>query len=756
MSAAPPATVWTAALRRLLLSAALLLAGALSVPMATAASGPATIAVAGDLRAGASQVDITPKLGGTTLGYVRPDMPVDGVHTRLTGRALVLQDGDTKIALLATDLAFPLDKDSVVARVADLGYTHETVVYTGTHTHSGPGDLADWQVEQLAQAIRRADAALEPARAAWGSTVVRGVARNRSVEAHLANHGADLADGQGHADDDPHGEEHTVDDVLRVLRVDGTDGSPISAWLEFPVHLTASTPHNTLWDSEIAGPTLQHLADAIGAPGFISLYANGASGDLQPTFDAWNPQTLMDLQGRRLAAGAYDAWRAAGQDLSSDVPVDVRWTKRCYCGQQVEPGKAVSDQPVFGLPFMGGSEDGASIFHEPLAPEGRRRPAALADPVHGRKIPVLPSAPLEVHDRVPELQVVQLGNRLMLNTPGEPSVEMARRLVAAVQDVLPAGVEEAFVVGLANGYMGYLTTPEEYEQQHYEGGHTVYGTYTSLLARDVLRELTAALRAGALAPAPDEAPQLGGTDPGTRDVGDGGVDGALVRQPAEVVPRHGLVEVAWTGAARGVDRPVDAPFLVLERRVDGAWRTVDTDLGSRFVWEEDDGDYTARYDVPADAAPGAHRLRILSGSYQLTTRSFEVVPAETLRVLGAELVGRSIVFRAQNPTPDTTRSVGWRPISPEGGALRFFVAGGRTATARWDAAVGGWTAPAGALQNGATVIVPPAGLVDGVGNRSGAATTVTVGQVAEAQWPAHMGTGNGRPPGPFGEGTFPP
>jgi neutral ceramidase len=738
-------------MRRVLISAALLLAGGLSVPLASAASAPP----AAQLRAGAASVDITPKLGGTTLGYVRPDMAVGGVHTRLTGRALVLQDGDTKVALLATDLGFPLSKDDVVARVADLGYTHETVVYTGTHTHSGPEELADWQVEQLAQAIRTADKARTPARAAWGSSVVRGVARNRSVEAHLANHGQDLSYGQGHASDDPAGETHTVDDVLRVLRVDRADGTPLSAWVEFPVHLTASTPYNTLWDSEIAGPTLEHLSEQVGTPGFVGLYANGASGDLQPRFDAWNPQALMDLHGRRLAGGAFTAWRAAAGSLTGDLPVDVRWTNACYCGQDVEEGKAVSDQPVFGLPFLGGSEDGASIFHEPLATEGRRRPAPLADPVHGRKIPAAPSAPLEVHDRVPELQVLRLGDRLMLNTPGEPSVEMARRLVAAVQPVLPRGVEEAFVVGLANGYMGYLVTPEEYEQQHYEGGHTVYGTWTSLLARNVLVELTASLQAGKPAPEPDEPAVLGGTEAGTRDVGDGGVEGALATEPAATVPRHGLVEVAWTGAAGGVDRPVDAPFLVVERLVGKAWQRVATDLGVRFVWEEADGAYTARYDVPADAALGPHRLRVLSGSYTLTTRTFSVVPAFGLRVLGARLSGGSVVLFAQNPKPDAVRSVAWRPVAPVGGTVRF-TAGGRTLTARYDAVRGGWTAPAAGLRDGAGITVPAGGLVDGAGNRSGAAVALVLGQVAEPDWPAHLGVGGGRTPGPFGEGSFPP
>jgi hypothetical protein len=215
--------------------------------------------------------------------------------------------------------------------------------------------------------------------------------------------------------------------------------------------------------------------------------------------------------------------------------------------------------------------------------------------------------------------------------------------------------------------MGYLTTPEEYEQQHYEGGHTVYGTWTSLLARDVLRELTAAMAAGAPAPAPDQPATLGGTEPGTRDVGDGGVQGRLVTQPATTVARHGLVEIAWTGAPGGVDRPVDAPFLLVERKVAGGLAAVDSDLRGRIVWEEADGDYTARYDVPAGAPVGPHRMRVVSGSYTLTTRTFDVVPAESLRVLGAELVGRTLVLRAQNPTPDTTRSVAWRPVSPEGG-----------------------------------------------------------------------------------------
>jgi Neutral/alkaline non-lysosomal ceramidase, N-terminal len=136
---------------------------------------------AAELRAGVAGADITPENGGTTLGYVRLDVTVKGVHTRLMGRVLVLDDGDTEVALLSTDLAFPHQKDSLVARVKDLGFTHDKILYTGTHTHSGPEDLSDWQVEQLARAIRRAHSSRVPVRAAWGTQRVLDVNRNRAI-----------------------------------------------------------------------------------------------------------------------------------------------------------------------------------------------------------------------------------------------------------------------------------------------------------------------------------------------------------------------------------------------------------------------------------------------------------------------------------------------------------------------------------------------------------------------------------------------
>jgi neutral ceramidase len=725
---------------------------ALACVISLAAASPAPAA---ELRAGVAEVDITPANGGTTLGYVRPDIPVEGVHTRLTGRALVLDDGDTEVALLATDLAFALDKDSVVARVSDLGFSHETVLYTGTHTHSGPGELADWQLEQLALAIRRAHATRVPVRAGWGAGRVAKVNRNRSIEAHLANHGIEQFYGQGHPRDDPRGPGHPRDTTLRVLRVERVDGRPLAAWLNFPVHLTTSTPAVDVWDADLAGPATHHVREAVGGRGFVALYSNGASGDLMPRFDSYNANATMDLHGRRIARVARRAWAAAGRDLTRTMPVDVRWTRACYCGQEVEPGHRVSSEPVWGLPFIGGSEDGASIFHEPVQTEGRRLPAEAADPVHGRKIIVFPSRPVAVHETNPEFHVIRLGDRLMLGAPGEPSVEMARRFRRSVRPRMPEGVRDPFVVGLSNDYMGYLTTPEEYEMQHYEGGHTVFGTWTSILAQQTFARLSEAMAAGRPAPEPSQPAALGETGGGEPQVGSGGVRGRLIHGPPRRAERMRTVELSWWGAPDGVDRPLDQPFLSLERRARGGWRTQETDLGIAFEWREEDGRYSARLDIGRTIPLGRYRIRVFSDAYRLATDPFRIAASDELRVRGAELIrGRVIAIRAQNPPPDPETAVLSRPESPRGGRALVRVDGERL-IASWRARVRAWVARApAALDPRERVTIER--LRDGARNRSRGSTRVRLGRIEPLRWPPSMGVGGGRTPGPGGEGQFPP
>jgi hypothetical protein len=362
-----------------------------------------------------------------------------------------------------------------------------------------------------------------------------------------------------------------------------------------------------------------------------------------------------------------------------------------------------------------------------------------------------------VHESVPEIQVIRVGDRVLLDVPGEPSVEMGRRFEATIRPVLPAGVKEPVVVGLSNDYMGYLTTPEEYEMQHYEGGHTVFGIYTSLLISNTLVELTRALAEGKPAPEPEEPPELGGTDPGAFPSGD--AEGSITEQPRPLAERLGAISIGWAGTEMGVDRPVDKPFVVIERLARGRWRTSATDLGLSFIWREESGAYRARWDIPPGEPTGPHRFRIRSAAYDLKSRAFKVGRTTRMRLRGVVARraprGRTrLLVVAQNPPPDPEKAIVWRPIAPPGGRAIVRV-GKQLVTARWSARQVAWAGDVpGRVRRGTRVTVVRAS--DGYGNRLRPRLHVRVGQLAPLVWPDNIGTGDGRTPGALGQGEFPP
>ena len=55
--------------------------------------------------------------------------------------------------------------------------------------------------------------------------------------------------------------------------------------------------------------------------------------------------------------------------------------------------------------------------------------------------------------------------------------------------VASLGVDEVIIAGYANGYAGYVTTPEEYEVQDYEGASTHFGKWTLPAWQTIFRSL---------------------------------------------------------------------------------------------------------------------------------------------------------------------------------------------------------------------------------------------------------------------------
>lgn len=501
----------------------------------------------------------------------------------------MLDDGDRKVALVSVDLGSPMVKADVLRHLGTRRFDRNSLLLAATHTHCGPFVADDWIASQVADAVTAADESRRPARAGWGTTQVTDANRCRSVGAHLANHGMDVTPGSGSPKADPMGPDHTRDTTLRLLRVEGTDATPIAAWSQFAVHPTAYTNDTTTFSADLVGAAMRRfIAGFPGAneddPGGegdapLAMFANGTVGDLIPIYDDYNKHALADREGARIARGMRDAWEAAGDDLTRRLPVGGRAETRRYEGQEVEPGKRVSPVALWGTPFLGGAENGPSPFFT-FGLQGLQRPAALADPVHGRKV-IAGTAP---YSPEVEVQALRVGDRVLIGTPGEPTTQMGRRIASTAAAAAPDDVAEVAIVGVANGYNGYFTTPEEYDEQYYEGGHTVFGKFTSLLVRNAGADLVGSLAAG------EQRQRSGGGSrsvPPSPPVGDGGRSGAVTDQPARAVERMETVSVGWRGGPLGRDRPVGEPFVIVERRMDGDWNPVASDLGLGFVWREE-------------------------------------------------------------------------------------------------------------------------------------------------------------------------
>jgi neutral ceramidase len=551
---------------------------------------------------------------GDTEAYSVAFRASEGVHQRLYARAFVLQDGHgDRVALVQADIgaASAALHAAVVQATAELGIDAPRLLIAPTHTHAGPGalhgdpfhfvgfgDVYDPRVvgivaDGIAAAVRQAVEGLAPARAAVGRTEIHGATRNRALQAHLLNDDVDPA-----ADD--------VNRTLTMLRVDTAGGRPLGTFSTFANHGTVQGSGQLLLSGDNAGYAARLLEAAMAAEGDglaegagptgvlpIAAWANGEEGDVAPIADGGDAAAdggfaaSLD-NGRRQAVPALELWRQLADELRDDLDVAAALDVRSMAeGQQA--GHDMSATPLYGA-------------------GGTCLPTDL--PGIGAKCPLAPSGPPPTH--MP-FHAVRVGDTVWLGLPFEVTTQAGRRIRATAADALAADptIAHVAVAGLANDYGGYLTTPEEYAAQGYEGQMTWWGPEQQRFVAEaaaraatlLVEERDGAARPPTAPPATDDAAPASDVAAVARTAA-----GTIVRQPTAEAPVF-----SWAGGHPGVDRPNGTPFVTLERRTaDGRWVPVLVDDdGSLLVTLEDrvDADVWSAH-LAVGLPAGAHRFRV--------------------------------------------------------------------------------------------------------------------------------------------------
>ncbi|MFO1096565.1 MAG: neutral/alkaline non-lysosomal ceramidase N-terminal domain-containing protein [Planctomycetaceae bacterium] len=269
-------------------------------------------AAAAEFRAAAAKADITPAEFVNMWGYADRSGPAIGTHDPLYAKVLLLDDGSTRLAWVTLDLGRPFGNDSmniVRDRVkASAGVTQ--VCFSASHTHSGPtidefyepGKRPAWEtaaLDKIAAAIEAAAKELQPALIGTGEGSVfighnrRYVQTDGTVKMLWRN-----------ATKMP---THPLDPRVGVIRIDTTTGKTVAVVVNYACHPVVFGPDNLEYSADFPGATAEVVEAAFG-PECVSLYLQGAPGDINPYYDKMKleegAETLMRETGKKLGEEA--------------------------------------------------------------------------------------------------------------------------------------------------------------------------------------------------------------------------------------------------------------------------------------------------------------------------------------------------------------------------------------------------------------------------------------------------------------------
>ena len=438
--------------------------------------------MAGNLRAGAAAVDITPKKALHLFGYPHVPRTSTGVHDPLFASSMYLASGEDGILFISCDVIFVPKAIVTSARQRiqeQTGLSGDNILITATHTHSGP-DTVRYLSNESDSTVPEPDAEymaqLEDGIVSAGVSAVQ-------QEQHAVL-GKGLADGRGVGTNrrNPEGLRDAAVPVVLVRSEE--DGSPIGLMLICAMHPTVLHEDSTLISGDFPGLARLHLQGTVLGASCPVLYCMGASGNQSPRHVT--------------RANTFEEAKRLGEVLGESVAavVDVMEYGSVL---NIQTTRTLVDLPIREFPdaeTAASNLDQVEARYKALqaagAPDtdvrtaecdlfGAQETLTLAHAARSEKLQAYVDTCMPA-----EIQVFQLDDWTLVGWPGEVFVEFALTLREHKPD--------AYMISIANGELqGYLVTEEAVQEGGYEASNALFQSPESGM---ILLERTVALLQG--------------------------------------------------------------------------------------------------------------------------------------------------------------------------------------------------------------------------------------------------------------------
>jgi neutral ceramidase len=426
-------------------------------------------------KAGAYAQDVTPKKFPISVNGGMSDRQAKGTHDPLHARCLALDDGTTRIVLVVVDSCMiPREVTDEAKRLAEkaTGIPPARILISATHTHTAPTVTGVFQsdpnepyrkylAQKIAAGIKTAVDNLEPARIGWGVGKNPDQLFNRrwfmtkdSVNLDPFSKTTDkVRMNPGYKNpglDKPAG---PINPDVSVLSVQSLDGRPIGLLANYCLHYVGGVePLSADYFGAFADRMTQLLKASEGKPGFVAIMSNGTSGDINnvnyggPAPPKYEPYEKIRIVANSVADTAFETYQKIEHK---------DWVSLAMAQKEIEL--------AVRLPNAEDIKRAEDLLAQAKGPLLKTR-----EEIYARETVLLAKYPPKVKVI---LQAIRIGDLGIVSTPCETFVEIGLEIKKK------SPLKHTFTIELANGYNGYLPTP----QQHSWGGYETWRARSSYL-----------------------------------------------------------------------------------------------------------------------------------------------------------------------------------------------------------------------------------------------------------------------------------